>query len=35
LRTKFGVFSNPLRIILYERTMKLNALHAGGIPSCF
>jgi hypothetical protein len=35
LRTKFGIFSNTLRIALYERTVKLNALHAGGIPSCF
>lgn len=35
LRAKLGVFSNTLRITLYERTVKLNALHAGGIPSCF
>jgi hypothetical protein len=35
LCTKLGILSNALRITFYERTVKLNALHAGGIPSCF
>lgn len=35
LRAKLGIFSNALRITLYEGTVKLNPLHAGGIPSCF
>jgi hypothetical protein len=35
LCAKLNVFSNTFRIVLYERTVKLNALHAGGIPSCF